>query len=214
MPHVMIATPSTGEMKADYVRTLVATVADLAKHGIAVTYSTIAGGDLPKLRSMLAARFLATPQATHLFFVDSDMVFAGDLCRRLLSYDKPMIGGAYRTRDDTARWLVGANGGTAQIVNGLMRCDQIGFGCVLIRRDALEVMAAKGRNLFTSRAEDADDPVSEDISFCRRWRVDCNGEIWALVDARIGHVGDYVYGADRSYLEAMLAEGKATRHGV
>jgi hypothetical protein len=53
-------------------------------------------------------------------------------------------------------------------------------------------------NFFGARPEDATkgEHVSEDISFCRRWRVDCGGEIWALLDAKIGHIGDYAYGAD------------------
>lgn len=37
-------------------------------------------------------------------------------------------------------------------------------------------------------------PVSEDVSFYRRWRIDCGGEVWATTDTPIMHIGDFAYG--------------------
>jgi hypothetical protein len=34
----------------------------------------------------------------------------------------------------------------------------------------------------------------EDFSFCERWREGCGGELWAIVDADIKHVGEMRYG--------------------
>ena len=48
--------------------------------------------------------------------------------------------------------------------------------------------------------------LSEDYSFCKRWRSLAGNEIWAVVDERIGHVGAMVYGAP--YLN-RLVQGKA-----
>jgi len=50
------------------------------------------------------------------------------------------------------------------------------------------------------------DSLSEDYSFCKRWRSMPGSEIWAVVDEPIGHVGDMVYGAP--YLKRLL-QGKA-----
>jgi len=36
------------------------------------------------------------------------------------------------------------------------------------------------------------DSLSEDYSFCKRWRSMPDSEIWAVVDEPIGHVGDMV----------------------
>jgi hypothetical protein len=70
-------------------------------------------------------------------------------------------------------------------------------------------------NFFGERAGDAASGLhtSEDFSFCNRWRIDCGGEIWALLDARIGHIGDYAYGADQSYLDWLKEKGAFTPQG-
>ena len=44
---------------------------------------------------------------------------------------------------------------------------------------------------------------SEDISFCERWRTLCNGTIWGLADADIGHIGEVTY--DGNYLQHLKA---------
>jgi hypothetical protein len=38
--------------------------------------------------------------------------------------------------------------------------------------------------------------LSEDYSFCERWRSLAGNEIWAAVDEPIGHVGDMIYELD------------------
>lgn len=48
---------------------------------------------------------------------------------------------------------------------------------------------------FFSRiySEDLNGWYGEDFSFCHRWTEGCSGEIFGLVTAKIGHVGNYVY---------------------
>ena len=43
--------------------------------------------------------------------------------------------------------------------------------------------------------------VSEDLSFCIRWRTRCEGQVWASIGHRISHVGPYDYGA--RYLDVV-----------
>lgn len=213
----MIATPSPGVVKSCYALTLAATVGDLVANGHNVKYEIAGGGETVTQRNGLATNFLASPDLTHLFFIDSDMQFDGRLCRRLLSHDKPMIGCFYRRRTAAPSWVSSLGNGST-VTNGIAPCDTIPFGAALIRRDALEAMAkrwpSKGGlgfyHFFSVRPEDVGDPPSEDISFCRRWRIDCGGEIWALLDAKIGHIGDYAYGADQSYLDYLNAHVHTT----
>jgi hypothetical protein len=51
-------------------------------------------------------------------------------------------------------------------------------------------------NFFGAHPEDATTGQhhSKDTNFCQRWRLDCNGEIWAVLDADIRHIGDFGYG--------------------
>jgi hypothetical protein len=101
-------------------------------------------------------------------------------------------------------WIVS---GARPSDNGLCKVENIGFGAVLMRRDVFETMIAKktvGRfggqgiqfyGFFARRPQDAAVAhIAEDRSFYRRWQHDCCGEVWALADAQIMHIGDFMYG--------------------
>ena len=118
--------------------------------------------------------------------------------------------------------------GTRQVrvIDGMCRVNQIGMGCCAIRRDVFEdlIAAAVVRqqpNNSLERMADLEGPfyeffseitlgdgrrLSEDYSFCKRWRSMPGKEIWAIVDEPVGHVGDMVYSAP--YLKRPL-QGKA-----
>lgn len=217
----MIATPSPGQVKSSYVHTLVDTIADLGRHGIETSYaSALPSGDVPDQRNQFGSRLIATAGLTHLFFIDGDMSFDGALCRRMLWHDKPFIGAVYRSRNEAdERWLVRFAGDTIDYRDGITRCIRLSLGCALIRREVFETMIAKGvpaqetrsgtyYNFFGARAEDAAHGryVSEDFSFSDRWTKDCGGEVWAVLDAKIGHVGDYAFGARQSYLDYLKSD--------
>jgi hypothetical protein len=115
--------------------------------------------------------------------------------------------------------------GRVEIQDGMCRALQVALGCAAIRRDALEGMVAAGaaparpdrilqalglegpvHDFFGEITLEDGDRLSEDYSFCRRWRGAAPGnEIWVLVDQPIGHIGEMVYGAP--YLDRL-------RHGL
>ena len=98
------------------------------------------------------------------------------------------------------------------IQDGFVRARAIGMGITLIRREALEELAQKLPELVSSSDKDRfyarsvkgpvlqcfanifEDGVlsSEDASFCKRW-IRCGGEIWALIDETVVHVGRYQF---------------------
>ena len=98
------------------------------------------------------------------------------------------------------------------IQDGFVRTSRIGMGITLIRREALEELAQKLPELVSSSDKDryyakaVNGPVlqcfaniyadgvlsSEDASFCKRW-IQCGGEIWALIDQTVIHVGRYKF---------------------
>jgi hypothetical protein len=170
-----------------------------------------------------------------LLFVDSDMQFAGSLCRRMLALDKPVVGAACTKKtldldvlrrhwggdlsfDDALaiahQYTLRLPPGPLHISDGVCQVDGFGFGVALIRRDALERMVSMGaarlvRNDANTRADGLPhglynffdqlpsphgDLLSEDWSFCQRWKEQCGGELWAIVDADIGHIGEMRYG--------------------
>ena len=104
-------------------------------------------------------------------------------------------------------------GRTAGRKKGFIEVDGIGAGVLLIQRGAIEQMLEKLPNLSDKGAPKtsplarnldrlirAFDPIttdagrlSEDFSFCHRWRNECGGEIWASTDRKITHVGLHHY---------------------
>ena len=112
-----------------------------------------------------------------------------------------------------------------KLIDGMCLVNHIALGCAVIRRDAFESLIAAGMvrlrpdrfleksglggpfyDFFTEITLEDGDSLSEDYSFCKRWRNIPGNEIWAVVDEPIGHVGDMVYGAP--YLKRLL-QGKA-----
>jgi hypothetical protein len=111
-----------------------------------------------------------------------------------------------------------------RVIDGMCRVSRIGLGCAAIRRDTFESLIATGMvqllpehsserfglegpfyDFFSEITLENGDRLSEDNSFCKRWRSTPDHEIWAVVDEPIGHVGDMVYGAP--YLKRLL-QGK------
>jgi hypothetical protein len=96
-----------------------------------------------------------------------------------------------------------------RIVNGFMEVQGCGAGIMLIERGCVKTMLEKLPQLSDTKAKKtsplarnldrlirAFEPVtvdggrlSEDYSFCHRWRTNCGGEIWANISHQIIHVG-------------------------
>jgi hypothetical protein len=117
--------------------------------------------------------------------------------------------------------------GTRQVkvIDGMCRVNRIALGSSVIQRKAFETLIATGMarllpdasaesiglkgpcyDFFSEMTLEDGTRLSEDYSFCKRWRSLAGNEIWAAVDEPIGHVGDMIYGAP--YLNRLL-RGKA-----
>jgi hypothetical protein len=108
-----------------------------------------------------------------------------------------------------------------RLTDGMCRVERIALGCSAIRRDVFESLIAEGAarqlpehagergglegsfyDFFSEiRLEDGT-LLSEDYSFCKRWRGLPDREIWAVIDESIGHVGEMIYRAP--YLSRLL----------
>ena len=100
-------------------------------------------------------------------------------------------------------------GRAAGRAKGFIEVEGCGAGVMLIARDCIEQMLKKLPKISDTAAPKnsplarglnrlirAFDPItldagrmSEDFSFCHRWRVECGGEIWASTNRKITHVG-------------------------
>lgn len=97
--------------------------------------------------------------------------------------------------------------------------DGVGMGFAMISRECFDIMHKSGsiRQYFNrlvgkpvtayfEEIESDDGKLSEDFSFCKRWR-DTGGEIFADVSSRVGHVGSFIYtGSFQEYLNKAVGK--------
>jgi hypothetical protein len=116
-------------------------------------------------------------------------------------------------------WVVVPGSESAEVADGLCKVDGLGMGLCLIARDVFARMLEagpisrdptphatllhKGPALgFFDTIQTDQGLVPEDLAFCRRWRQ-CGGDVWAMLDQEIGHVGSMVFRG--RCLDALMA---------
>jgi hypothetical protein len=95
--HLVIATPAYGrQLTAVYASSILGFMEAAQKANLPVEVAVQSGDALiSRARQDLVTRFLETPQATHLLFVDSDIGFSPEQVFRLLEFNVDMATGAY-----------------------------------------------------------------------------------------------------------------------
>jgi hypothetical protein len=162
-PFVVVATPCFGGMVNQSYMLSILKLVQLASGGEFDLDVVLLGGDslITRSRSVLVARFLDNPRATHLMFIDADIGFEPEQFLRLLRADKPFAAGAYPLKQIDWRALPRrAVSGEPLAAAGLSYVGQIcegkqlrreggfatakyaGTGFQLIRRAVFETMIA------------------------------------------------------------------------
>lgn len=145
--------------------------------------------------------------ATHVLFLDCDMVFPKDLLRRLLEADKDIVGLNCTTRGfplthiahDFMQELIDSRGRT-----GLEKVQQVGLAVMLIRADVLRRLRPP---LFMMEwIPDTGAYCGEDIYFCQLAQ-EAGFDIWVDHDLsqNILHVGKLAYGQDLMRIAPEIA---------
>ncbi len=204
---VFIATPTiNGHVDARYTASLVDTTRLLAKVG--TTYQLdfeIGNSIVSDARNCLVSRFLSS-NCTDLLFIDSDLAWKSDDVIRLLSWNVPLVGAAYRRKVEKIDFGI-KFGQQIQKIESLFKADRISTGFLRVRRDVFNLMIKKypSLRLKTHGGKPADNLyaffdnsivdgayVGEDFTFCDRWR-NAGGDV--LVDAEISlaHIGAHSY---------------------
>ena len=130
-------------------------------------------------------------KATHLLFLDTDMIFPADTLTRLLAHDKDIVGATYSKRMPPFHPLtVAENGEHHQVGPGLQRVRLLPTGCMLIRVAVFNVLTRPYFNLVA----EGDQLRGEDYYFCEQARA-AGFEIWCDGDLStvIGHCGQKIY---------------------
>lgn len=142
--------------------------------------------------------------ATHLLFLDSDMMVPPDTLDRLLKHGKPIVGATYPKRrlpfDLTHREL---DGGPGVIGVGVREISRLATGCMLIDMKVIEALQKPYFHALWN--EGNAECISEDNVFCDKARKAGFG-VWLDVDLskEVKHLGQYPYSLD----DAVIPEPK------
>ena len=164
-----------------------------------------------RARNKLAAEFLES-DATHLLFLDTDLIFTPDHIKRLLSHDEPIVAGLYPKKQAELAWVLNTLPGEEPDARGLQKVKYIGTGCLMIKREVIVRMIAELPIAYVTDAGQVQrtewdlfptgpmyDPEqkttryhSEDWGFCRR-ALDLGFDIYADTRVVCKHVGPCIY---------------------
>lgn len=191
---LVIGMCSGGTVRAETVMSLIGGIYYLGERGIAANILMQIGGYVALNRNKIVAEAIKA-NATHLMFLDADMMFDPEAIYQLIEHQKDIIAGNYNVRRDPLS--KGASGSTVkmmvdkQIVSltelpkGLFQCYAAPTGFMLIRLDIFK----KLKKPYFVEWETPDGlHTTEDIEFCKRANT-VNIKIYCDPEIKIGHIG-------------------------
>lgn len=213
VPHVHFLIPCYGGQISEATFTsFVRFTLEAREWGIDWTLDTLVNESLiPRGRNALVARAMANPLATHLMFIDSDIMFDPSDVLSLLQEDVDIIGGGYPKKSLPIDYVIN------QCPDGFqderkIEVLRLGTGFMLIKRAVFERLAEAHPNL--KYMDDCGlDPalnqflyayfdcglvpghnvyMSEDWMFCNRWR-DLGGKVFLSKCFALGHIGTFLF---------------------
>lgn len=204
-PLIVIAIPSANwqiEMHtSEMIRLLISQVTEAS---FAVRFMFNDG--VARSRNNLIAMALEVSDATHIWFIDADIVPSPRIARRLIAANKPVVGGLYPKKQGTLDWVANYLDGEKPDENALLKVKHLGTGCLLIDLEVIKEQMARHPellyrgdpgpdtiryDLFPMRAVDGV-YLSEDWAFCNRLRDD-GYDLYLDTLSQCRHVGKIVF---------------------
>jgi len=180
--------------------------------GIDWTVETLTNESLiSRARNTLVAKFLNTPESTHIMFIDADIGWEPWHLLVLLEHDVDVACGLYPMKALPIQWVVNGFEGAEERADGnLLEVSKAGTGFMLVKRHVFEKLNEHPAVVPFKNdigLDPALDPYmktyydtdvregryySEDWTFCENWR-DLGGKVW--IDKRIllRHSGSFVF---------------------
>lgn len=188
---VAIGIPNTGTIKTKTVASLVATIRSLHHPNVLLMQE---GSVLHWNREELVKAAIKR-NATHLLFVDDDMVFEKDAANRLMERNKDIVGVHYNCRKFPATTTVHMDAEKKKNIqwenpDGFMTCDAVGTGFLLINLDVFKKL--KEPWFFWKTNEQGEVVEGEDYWFCRLAR-EAGFEVWIDLTVKVLHIGDHLF---------------------
>jgi len=222
---VLVCTPAyDGKVDCSFSQSLAESAFCSPLYGIKMNASVMSNSAFIDLgRNIFVKIFLEQfPEATHLFFIDSDLKWSPNAFVGLIRAGLPICAGVYRRRqepeDYPAKWTEHENGGLWMDDNWIMH-DRVPTGFLCISRKVLEEMSKEAvqmnifgqegtvPRLFYTRLDEEIKFVGEDFCFCDDYVKKYKKPIpvWPNIDfTHGGYDGNYY-----EYLGKKIDEEKA-----
>jgi hypothetical protein len=169
---------------------------------------------ITRSRNTLAAKFLDTPSATHLLFIDADIAFEVEQVVRMLRFGEDLVAGMYPLKMLPPRYVgVPCEGEQLEIREGFVTGRFAGTGFMMIRRAVFRRMIEAFPETRYTAAHTQPIPnsspnqyalfdcliepetghyLSEDYAFCHRWRT-LGGRLWLDTQSTLTHIGAHEF---------------------
>lgn len=146
MPRVAICVPSTGQCQLGFVVSLLSLLRHVADKGYAEVEVFFQEGCSISSNRWALLKDAKGWGATHLFFLDEDMVFGKAILRTLLSRDEWSVGANYPMRSDNHSFTAMDLAGNERVITdtkktGLEQCTYIPSGCSLTKMELFDKLA-------------------------------------------------------------------------
>ena len=200
---LMIAVPVYGDVKLEFMKSLIALVQRLKDIGVRHEVRTKEGTLIHMAREQLAAEAI-NEGFTHILWLDSDMQFDAKVFERLMASGKRFVSGIYCTRRLPVRMTIFRCllpiVHFTEIPDGVFEIAGCGFACVLTEVALLKEALKRRGTLFTPTEN-----YSEDLACCVRIH-DIGEKMYADGGVRLGHAGNFTYWPEDA--EALNAAAK------
>lgn len=135
-------------------------------------------------------RYALESGATHLLFVDADMLFPSDVIPKMLAHKKEIVGVKYKKRQFPVEWLLKPLEGEAESETEAFKVSHVGTGLMLIDLKVFATMPGPWFNF--GRDSQGALAMGEDVWFCNSAR-DAGFDTWVDPTINTGHIGEYIY---------------------
>ena len=208
--HVFMAIPTYGDIKAGCVSSLSAVQHNLVKRKISGDVVILSGNcHVDDARNDLCAMFIQS-EATHLMFIDADIMFSADSVGYLLSLEEDIAAGVYPFKNDDEDYpvLLEKPGQPKYDDRGLVRVKGVPGGFMCISRAVIEKLALKNKNkgvwpsksdhklpvveIFHRSIEQGRSRRSGDYEFCSKAER-AGFKIWVAPNLSFSHIGDKIW---------------------
>lgn len=181
-PHVWIATPAyDGKCQTDFAMALAETCQLATAMGVRVTVCMMKNSIFIDIARNQFVRLFLETDATHLFFIDSDLQFEPRAVLSLVKANHPVSAGVYPRRqmplDYPASFAPHPTGGGLWVEDGWVMCKRVPTGFLCISRKVVEEMVKdaiviRSKNdpdcprLFYTYMNEEGYYIGEDFAFC------------------------------------------------